>query len=59
MCWPPAATSGRWLPGAGALPIILTATDIGFAYQPFGEANITGVGGVSVADQRIDGNLAT
>jgi len=33
---------------AGALPIILTATDTGFAYQPFGEANITGVGGVTL-----------
>jgi serine-aspartate repeat-containing protein C/D/E len=33
---------------AGALPIILTATDIGFAYQPFGEATITGVGGVTL-----------
>ncbi|MDZ4782915.1 MAG: SdrD B-like domain-containing protein [Planctomycetia bacterium] len=33
---------------AGALPIILTATDIGFAYQPFGEAIITGVGGATL-----------
>lgn len=32
----------------GALPIILTATDTGFAYQPKGETSITGVGGVSV-----------
>ncbi|QOV89384.1 tandem-95 repeat protein [Humisphaera borealis] len=33
---------------AGALPIILTATDTGFAYQPKGESTITGVGGVSL-----------
>lgn len=32
----------------GALPIILVATDTGFAYQPKGETNITGVGGVSL-----------
>lgn len=33
---------------AGALPIILTATDTGFAFQPRGETSITGVGGVSL-----------
>jgi hypothetical protein len=33
---------------AGALPIILTATDTGFAYQPNGETTITGVGGVTL-----------
>lgn len=33
---------------AGALPIILLATDTGFAYQPKGESVVTGVGGVSV-----------
>ena len=32
----------------GALPIILTATDTGFAYQPKGGSTVTGVGGVSV-----------
>ena len=32
----------------GALPIFLTATDIGFAYQPRGETTITGVGGVNL-----------
>ncbi len=32
----------------GALPIILTATDIGFAYQPHGETSVTGVGGVTL-----------
>lgn len=33
---------------AGALPIVLIATDTGFAYQPKGETNITGVGGLSL-----------
>lgn len=33
---------------AGALPIILVATDIGFAYQPRGETTIIGVGGVTL-----------
>ncbi|MFN6108242.1 MAG: SdrD B-like domain-containing protein, partial [Planctomycetaceae bacterium] len=33
---------------AGALPIVLLATDIGFAYQPRGETSITGLGGVSL-----------
>ncbi len=33
---------------AGALPVILLATDIGFAYQPKGETSITGVGGASL-----------
>ena len=33
---------------AGALPIILTATDTGFAFQPKGETTITGVGGVTL-----------
>jgi hypothetical protein len=32
----------------GALPIILTATDTGFAYQPRGETTITGVGGLTI-----------
>jgi hypothetical protein len=32
----------------GALPIILTATDTGFAFQPAGETSITGVNGVTV-----------
>ncbi len=32
----------------GALPIILTATDTGFAYQPNGETTITGVNGITV-----------
>lgn len=33
---------------SGALPIILTATDTGFAYQPYGETSITGAGGLSL-----------
>lgn len=33
---------------AGALPIILLATDTGFAYQPKGETTITGVSGTSL-----------
>src|SRR3954463_9835278 len=32
----------------GALPIILTATDTGFAFQPAGETSITGVGGLTL-----------
>ena len=32
----------------GALPIILTATDTGFAFQPMGETSITGVGGLTL-----------
>ncbi|MFO0941496.1 MAG: tandem-95 repeat protein [Pirellulales bacterium] len=33
---------------AGSLPVILLATDTGFAYQPKGETTISGVGGVSL-----------
>lgn len=33
---------------AGALPVILLATDTGFAYQPMGETSVTGIGGISV-----------
>ncbi|MEY3175670.1 MAG: hypothetical protein RLZZ436_3584, partial [Planctomycetota bacterium] len=32
----------------GALPVILTATDTGFAYQPKGETQITGLNGLSL-----------
>lgn len=32
----------------GALPIILTATDTGFAYQPKGETSVTGQGGLTL-----------
>lgn len=34
---------------AGALPIILVATDIGFAYQPKGETSIAGLNRVTIA----------
>lgn len=33
---------------SGALPIVLLATDTGFAYQPKGETDITGVGGTTL-----------
>ncbi|NUQ64040.1 MAG: cadherin-like domain-containing protein [Pirellulales bacterium] len=33
---------------AGALPVILTATDTGFAFEPKGETAITGVGGLTL-----------
>jgi len=33
---------------AGALPIVLLATDTGFAYQPKGETSVTGVGGLTL-----------
>jgi VCBS repeat-containing protein len=33
---------------AGALPIVLLATDTGFAYQPKGETSIVGTGGVTL-----------
>ncbi|MCA9010427.1 MAG: tandem-95 repeat protein [Planctomycetaceae bacterium] len=33
---------------SGALPIIITATDTGFAYQPKGETTITGIDGVTL-----------
>ena len=33
---------------SGSLPIVLLATDTGFAYQPKGESTITGAGGVSL-----------
>ena len=32
----------------GALPIILTATDTGFAFQPDGATSVTGVGGLTL-----------
>jgi hypothetical protein len=40
---------------SGALPIILVATDIGFAYQPHGETTVTGVGGVTVPVSSLTG----
>jgi VCBS repeat-containing protein len=32
----------------GALPIVLLATDTGFAYQPYGESSITGTNGLTL-----------
>jgi len=40
---------------AGALPVILLATDIGFAYQPNGETSVTGVGGVTLPVNALTG----
>ena len=40
---------------AGALPIILTATDTGFAFQPTGETNVTGVGGLTLPISALTG----
>ncbi|MEQ1825297.1 MAG: Ig-like domain-containing protein [Pirellula sp.] len=34
---------------AGALPVVLLATDTGFAYQPKGETSISGIGGLTLA----------
>ncbi len=44
----PAGTIGGAGFRSGALPVILTATDIGFAYQPKGETVVTGVNGVTL-----------
>lgn len=50
--------SGNVIPASGtiggagfrpsAMPIILTATDTGFAFQPYGETSITGSGGLTL-----------
>lgn len=40
---------------SGALPVILTATDTGFAYQPKGETNVAGVGGISLPVSSLTG----
>ncbi|HND53200.1 MAG TPA: Ig-like domain-containing protein, partial [Pirellulaceae bacterium] len=45
---PAAGTVGGVGFRAGALPIILTATDTGFAYEPKGESVVTGVGGLTL-----------
>ena len=45
---PAAGTVGGAGFRSGALPIVLLATDVGFAYQPKGETTIAGVGGVSL-----------
>ena len=38
---------------SGALPIIITATDTGFAYQPKGETTITGIDGLTLPASNI------
>lgn len=40
---------------AGALPVVLLATDTGFAYQPKGESSITGLGGLSLPVSSLTG----
>lgn len=45
---PAAGTIGGAGFRAGALPVILLATDIGFAYQPNGETSITGANGLTL-----------
>ncbi len=52
---PAAGTVGGAGFRAGALPIILTATDIGFAYQPKGETSVTGVGGITLPVNSLTG----
>ncbi|MFM7057513.1 MAG: tandem-95 repeat protein, partial [Planctomycetota bacterium] len=44
----PAGTIGGAGFRPGALPVILTATDTGFAYQPKGEIQVTGLNGVTL-----------
>ncbi|MCA9202231.1 MAG: hypothetical protein KDA59_04270, partial [Planctomycetales bacterium] len=41
---------------SGALPIIITATDTGFAYQPKGESSITGIDGLTLPTSSITHN---
>ncbi len=41
---------------SGALPIIITATDTGFAYQPKGETTITGIDGLTLPVSSITHN---
>lgn len=45
---PAAGTIGGAGFRAGALPIILVATDTGFAFQPAGETTITGINGLTL-----------
>ena len=45
---PPAGNIGGAGFRAGALPVILLATDTGFAYQPKGETSVNGLGGLSL-----------
>ena len=55
----PAGTIGGAGFRPGALPIILTATDTGFAYQPQGETTITGVGGLTLPVSALNGDIAS
>lgn len=52
---PAAGTVGGAGFRAGALPVILLATDIGFAYQPKGETTITGVNGLTLPVSALTG----
>ncbi len=52
---PAAGTVGGAGFRAGALPVILLATDIGFAYQPKGETSITGAGGLTLPVSALTG----
>ncbi len=52
---PAAGTVGGAGFRAGALPVILLATDIGFAYQPKGETSVTGVNGLTLPVSALSG----
>ena len=52
---PAAGTIGGAGFRAGALPVILLATDIGFAYQPKGETSITGANGLTLPMSALTG----
>lgn len=52
---PAAGTIGGAGFRAGALPVILLATDIGFAFQPKGETSVTGVNGLSLPVSSLTG----
>jgi protocatechuate 3,4-dioxygenase beta subunit len=52
---PAAGTVGGAGFRAGALPVILLATDIGFAYQPKGETSVTGVNGLTLPVSSLTG----
>ncbi|MBL8817101.1 MAG: hypothetical protein JNL58_13820 [Planctomyces sp.] len=52
---PAAGTIGGAGFRAGALPVILLATDIGFAYQPQGETSISGINGLTLPVSSLTG----
>jgi len=52
---PAAGTVGGAGFRSGALPVILLATDIGFAYQPKGEMSVTGVNGLTLPVSALTG----